>query len=153
MAGNVNLPLQKTATAENLPESGLGDHNFCRNPDRDARGVWCYAVGDEATKQFCNVPNCTVDDAFIIESDSITSSSTSLSDVRSTYVYFRWSSPAQERCVLCACLRFVPHVDVRTETGRYYQYSSTSLYRAPVYRFQAIPVSYTHLTLPTTPYV
>ena len=30
-----------TFTPNSYPDSGLGDHNFCRNPSEDA-GPWCY---------------------------------------------------------------------------------------------------------------
>ena len=37
-------------------------HNFCRNPDDDEKGPWCYYSGDNVddvpTYGYCDVKNC-----------------------------------------------------------------------------------------------
>ena len=41
------------------PDFGLGDHNYCRNPDSSTK-PWCYnSEGTEPRYQFCDVPDCT----------------------------------------------------------------------------------------------
>ena len=32
--------------------------NFCRNPDSDPRGIWCYTTDPDTKWEFCNVPHC-----------------------------------------------------------------------------------------------
>ncbi|KAM9431912.1 tissue-type plasminogen activator-like [Clarias gariepinus] len=40
---------------------GLGNHNYCRNPDGDSR-PWCYVYKkSQIVWEFCSMPNCTKD--------------------------------------------------------------------------------------------
>ncbi|KFQ71307.1 Plasminogen, partial [Phaethon lepturus] len=61
------IPCQKWAektphnpnyTPEKYPNEGL-DENYCRNPDGDENGPWCY-TRDPATRfDYCNIPECS----------------------------------------------------------------------------------------------
>merc|ERR1712070_804360 len=49
-------------TSHNFPDKDLGDHNFCRNPDSDPMGPWCYPKPNSAydgpiEREYCNLPN------------------------------------------------------------------------------------------------
>ena len=36
-----------------------GKHNYCRNPDNDPDGVWCYTnYPYDRDKDYCSVPKC-----------------------------------------------------------------------------------------------
>ncbi|KAM4745019.1 tissue-type plasminogen activator isoform 3-T6 [Anableps anableps] len=51
-------------TAQKLDASslGLGNHNFCRNPDHDS-SPWCYIYrGTQIAWEFCSVPKCPEDE-------------------------------------------------------------------------------------------
>ncbi|XP_041643698.1 phosphoinositide-3-kinase-interacting protein 1 [Cheilinus undulatus] len=41
------------------PQTGVGDHNYCRNPDSSER-PWCYIAGPDGTiqRQFCAIELC-----------------------------------------------------------------------------------------------
>ena len=40
-------------------ETEAGDHNYCRNPSKNIKGVWCYTTDPNKRKEFCyNVPIC-----------------------------------------------------------------------------------------------
>lgn len=43
-----------------VPPVGVGDHNYCRNPD-SSELPWCYIAGPDGTvgKQFCAIDKCT----------------------------------------------------------------------------------------------
>ncbi|XP_061480281.1 plasminogen isoform X2 [Rhineura floridana] len=39
------------------PNSGL-EGNYCRNPDNDEKGPWCYTTDSRKRYDFCNIPEC-----------------------------------------------------------------------------------------------
>ena len=46
-------------TPTNYPDSGLGDHNFCRNPDGEPDGPWCYTTDPSVRWALCSqIPEC-----------------------------------------------------------------------------------------------
>ncbi|XP_075889401.1 tissue-type plasminogen activator isoform X2 [Nelusetta ayraudi] len=50
-----------TARKVDASSLGLGNHNFCRNPDNDSN-PWCYIYrGTQVAWEFCSVPKCTED--------------------------------------------------------------------------------------------
>ena len=38
-------------------ETGLGDHNYCRNPDGETR-PWCFVNESPAGWEYCVIPVC-----------------------------------------------------------------------------------------------
>ncbi|XP_041856438.1 tissue-type plasminogen activator isoform X2 [Melanotaenia boesemani] len=47
-----------TARKVDASSFGLGNHNFCRNPDKDS-SPWCYVYkGTQITWDFCTLPKC-----------------------------------------------------------------------------------------------
>jgi hypothetical protein len=41
-------------TNDNYPGLGVGDHNFCRNPDGETGGIWCYTTDSNVRWEFCD---------------------------------------------------------------------------------------------------
>nr|XP_056708854.1 plasminogen [Euleptes europaea] len=39
------------------PEAGL-EENYCRNPDNDEKGPWCYTTDRGTRFDYCNIPEC-----------------------------------------------------------------------------------------------
>jgi len=51
-------PNDHSMTPDKYPDGGLGDHNYCRNPDGEP-GPWCYnSEGTDPRWQLCGVPTC-----------------------------------------------------------------------------------------------
>ena len=36
----------------------LGEHNYCRNPNEQTSGVWCYTTDPDKRLEYCSVPIC-----------------------------------------------------------------------------------------------
>uniref|UniRef100_A0A8C6XZJ9 Kringle domain-containing protein n=1 Tax=Naja naja TaxID=35670 RepID=A0A8C6XZJ9_NAJNA len=44
-------------TPSAYPNASL-EENYCRNPDHDINGPWCYTTNPETRFDFCNIPEC-----------------------------------------------------------------------------------------------
>ena len=52
------IPQSHTRTPANFPNAGLGDHNYCRNPDLEI-AAWCYTTSPTGPRrELCSVPPC-----------------------------------------------------------------------------------------------
>ncbi|XP_072046805.1 plasminogen-like [Amphiura filiformis] len=52
-------PHNHNKTPEKYPYDGLGEHNYCRNPDEEPNGPWCYTTDPETRWEYCPVSNCS----------------------------------------------------------------------------------------------
>ncbi|XP_040394285.1 tissue-type plasminogen activator isoform X6 [Cygnus olor] len=58
---NINGLMDQTYSGQrkDAAELGLGNHNYCRNPDEDSR-PWCYVYkGGKYIWEYCSVPSCS----------------------------------------------------------------------------------------------
>jgi len=55
-------------------KNGLGNHNFCRNPDKSEESPWCFTMDPTKEKELCEVPVCgKLDRNFPDEADDLSS--------------------------------------------------------------------------------
>jgi len=52
-------PQKHGATPDKYPKSGLGDHNYCRNPDGEPGGAWCYTIDPAKRWDYCGIAKCS----------------------------------------------------------------------------------------------
>ncbi|KAE8602189.1 hypothetical protein XENTR_v10013903 [Xenopus tropicalis] len=55
-----SFPHVPNFTPEKFPNAGL-EGNFCRNPDNDLNGPWCYTTDFSVRFEYCNIPQCEED--------------------------------------------------------------------------------------------
>lgn len=55
----MNWSLAPDINPKTYPETGLGNHSFCRNPDRD-ESPWCWISPENF--EFCDIPRCNTTD-------------------------------------------------------------------------------------------
>uniref|UniRef100_A0A8C0ATJ1 Plasminogen n=1 Tax=Buteo japonicus TaxID=224669 RepID=A0A8C0ATJ1_9AVES len=55
-----SAPHKPNYTPEKYPAAGL-EENYCRNPDGDGKGPWCYTTDPATRFDYCNIPECEVE--------------------------------------------------------------------------------------------
>uniref|UniRef100_A0A8C9RW30 Plasminogen n=1 Tax=Scleropages formosus TaxID=113540 RepID=A0A8C9RW30_SCLFO len=53
-----NYPHKPNTTPKTHPNADL-EHNFCRNPDGDSNGPWCYTTDLQTRWEHCNIQDCS----------------------------------------------------------------------------------------------
>ncbi|XP_004449855.1 plasminogen isoform X2 [Dasypus novemcinctus] len=51
------FPHKPNFTPDKYPTRGL-EENYCRNPDNDEKGPWCYTTDPEVRFDYCSIPQC-----------------------------------------------------------------------------------------------
>ncbi|XP_017669246.1 PREDICTED: plasminogen-like isoform X3 [Lepidothrix coronata] len=51
------IPHKPNYTPQKHPNAGL-EENYCRNPDGDENGPWCYTTDPATRYDYCNIPEC-----------------------------------------------------------------------------------------------
>ncbi|KAI5193842.1 plasminogen [Manis pentadactyla] len=52
-----SFPHKPNYSPDDFPSEGL-EENYCRNPDNDENGPWCYTTDPEQRFDFCDIPEC-----------------------------------------------------------------------------------------------
>ncbi|MED6254699.1 hypothetical protein ATANTOWER_031847 [Ataeniobius toweri] len=86
-----------TARKSNAGSLGLGNHNFCRNPEQDS-SPWCYIYkGTQIAWDFCSMPKCPQDKNRECVVDSGQKYRGTASVTKSGSSCLAWDSPAISR--------------------------------------------------------
>lgn len=65
------------------PNGGVGNHNYCRNPDNNER-AWCYTTNSNVRWEFCDVPKCLAANTPATTPSSTTTSATTTATTTAT---------------------------------------------------------------------
>ncbi|EDL83071.1 plasminogen, isoform CRA_g [Rattus norvegicus] len=60
-------PHSHSKTPANFPDAGL-EMNYCRNPDNDQRGPWCFTTDPSVRWEYCNLKRCSETGGGVAES-------------------------------------------------------------------------------------
>ncbi|EDV21956.1 uncharacterized protein TRIADDRAFT_59472 [Trichoplax adhaerens] len=55
---NLQSPHPHSIVPSNYSAMGIGNHNYCRNPDNKPGGPWCYTTDPSKIWAYCKVPQC-----------------------------------------------------------------------------------------------
>lgn len=58
---SAQTPHTHSRTESNYPGAGLGNHNYCRNPDGLTGGAWCFTTDAKVRWEYCDVTDCKDD--------------------------------------------------------------------------------------------
>ena len=47
------FPHQHDYSPEEYPGTGIGNHNYCRDPFNDSEGAWCYTTDPDLRWEYC----------------------------------------------------------------------------------------------------
>jgi len=55
MKWTVQTPHKHNRTPQKFPNGGLGDHNYCRDPDGKSKMIWCYTTDSKSRWEYCDL--------------------------------------------------------------------------------------------------
>mmetsp|Transcript_19840 Transcript_19840/g.28257 ORF Transcript_19840/g.28257 Transcript_19840/m.28257 type:complete len:559 (-) Transcript_19840:81-1757(-) len=101
-------PHSHSRTVANYPDKGLGAHNYCRNPDGEPGGAWCYTTDPGKRWDYCDVPSCTA--------PTTTTTTTTTSATTTTTTVFSTTSSTQLPTCKTPELSYLDELDLRGVT-------------------------------------
>ena len=73
-------------TPHDSPYPEVGEHNYCRSPDGDVHGLWCYTIDPRKGWEYCDVPDCETQEKAVFKANCIPLDGTAYSGTINTTV-------------------------------------------------------------------